>query len=95
MNRQPAARNPREFLEHMRAGRVLARGKQGSAAKWAHAAIALAARSLGPAEGAGPTARPDPHDGCRPGWLFRSSTGPLHGCDERRARGLVAILRNV
>ena len=31
----------------MRAGRVAAHGKQGSAAKWAHAAIALAARSLG------------------------------------------------
>ena len=44
----------------MRAGRVLARGKQGSAAKWAHAAIALAARSLGPAEEEGSTARPDP-----------------------------------
>jgi glycosyltransferase involved in cell wall biosynthesis/predicted metal-dependent phosphoesterase TrpH len=56
----PAARTPQEFLEHMRAGRVLARGKQGSAAKWAHAAIALAARSLGPAEGEGSTARPDP-----------------------------------
>ncbi len=34
----------------MRAGRVYARGKQGSAAKWAHAAIAIAARSLGAAE---------------------------------------------
>jgi glycosyltransferase involved in cell wall biosynthesis/predicted metal-dependent phosphoesterase TrpH len=64
----PAASTPQEFLDHMRAGRVLARGKQGSAAKWAHAAIALAARSLGPAaEGldrpAGnhyPPARPDP-----------------------------------
>jgi glycosyltransferase involved in cell wall biosynthesis/predicted metal-dependent phosphoesterase TrpH len=48
----PAAATPAEFLEHMRAGRVRARGAQGSAAKWAHAAIALAARSLGtgPAE---------------------------------------------
>jgi glycosyltransferase involved in cell wall biosynthesis/predicted metal-dependent phosphoesterase TrpH len=43
----PAAVTPAEFLEHMRAGRVQAKGKQGSAAKWAHAAIALAARSLG------------------------------------------------
>jgi glycosyltransferase involved in cell wall biosynthesis len=31
----------------VRAGRVSARGEQGSAAKWAHAAIALAARALG------------------------------------------------
>ncbi len=45
----PAAASPAEFLAHLRAGRVSAHGKQGSAAKWAHAAIALAARSLGPA----------------------------------------------
>ena len=54
----PAAGSPAEFLEHVRAGRVRARGAQGSAAKWAHAAIALAARSL-PAQTAG-DARPDP-----------------------------------
>jgi glycosyltransferase involved in cell wall biosynthesis/predicted metal-dependent phosphoesterase TrpH len=56
----PAAGTPAEFLEHMRAGRVRARGKQGSAAKWAHAAIALAARSLGSVEGQEESARPDP-----------------------------------
>jgi glycosyltransferase involved in cell wall biosynthesis/predicted metal-dependent phosphoesterase TrpH len=44
----PAAATPQEFLAHMRAGRVRARGAQGSAAKWAHAAIVLAARSLQP-----------------------------------------------
>jgi glycosyltransferase involved in cell wall biosynthesis/predicted metal-dependent phosphoesterase TrpH len=43
----PPAASPAEFLAHLRAGEVLARGKQGSAAKWAHAAIALAARTLG------------------------------------------------
>jgi glycosyltransferase involved in cell wall biosynthesis/predicted metal-dependent phosphoesterase TrpH len=43
----PDASTPGGFLAHMRAGRVAAHGKQGSAAKWAHAAIALAARSLG------------------------------------------------
>ena len=43
----PPAGTPQEFLAHMRSGRVSARGKQGSAAKWAHSAIALAARSLG------------------------------------------------
>ncbi|HKH79366.1 MAG TPA: glycosyltransferase, partial [Solirubrobacteraceae bacterium] len=56
----PSASTPAEFLEHMRAGRVTARGKQGSAAKWAHAAIALAARSLGAAQTDEPPARPDP-----------------------------------
>jgi glycosyltransferase involved in cell wall biosynthesis len=45
----------------MRAGEAVARGKQGSAAKWAHAAIALAIRALG-VEGAGGGGRgaPDP-----------------------------------
>ncbi|MGA7705079.1 MAG: glycosyltransferase, partial [Solirubrobacteraceae bacterium] len=56
----PAASTPEEFLAHMRAGRVSAKGKQGSAAKWAHAAIALAARSLGHEERDGDPARPDP-----------------------------------
>ncbi len=43
----PAARTPERFLEHVRRGEVVAGGAQGSAAKWAHAAIALAARALG------------------------------------------------
>jgi glycosyltransferase involved in cell wall biosynthesis/predicted metal-dependent phosphoesterase TrpH len=55
----PAANTPYEFLEHVRAGSALARGEHGSAAKWAHAAIAIAARSVGhepgPAPGAGTT----------------------------------------
>jgi glycosyltransferase involved in cell wall biosynthesis/predicted metal-dependent phosphoesterase TrpH len=41
------ASTPTEFLACVRAGEVSAQGKQGSAAKWAHTAIALAARSLG------------------------------------------------
>ena len=44
--RTPSAADPAAFLEHVRAGRATAEGKQGSAAKWAHAAIALATRSL-------------------------------------------------
>jgi glycosyltransferase involved in cell wall biosynthesis/predicted metal-dependent phosphoesterase TrpH len=56
----PDAATPAEFLEHMRAGRVAAHGKQGSAAKWAHAAIALAARSLGHGEGEDALATPNP-----------------------------------
>jgi glycosyltransferase involved in cell wall biosynthesis/predicted metal-dependent phosphoesterase TrpH len=55
----PAAATPQEFLAHMRAGRVRARGAQGSAAKWAHAAIVLAARSLEPEE---PQAREERQD---------------------------------
>jgi glycosyltransferase involved in cell wall biosynthesis/predicted metal-dependent phosphoesterase TrpH len=62
----PTAATPQEFLAHMRAGRVRARGAQGSAAKWAHAAIVLAARSLEPDPDPSPTrsrppaSRPDP-----------------------------------
>ncbi|HEY5192723.1 MAG TPA: glycosyltransferase [Solirubrobacteraceae bacterium] len=56
----PSAVTPQEFLEHMRTGRVTARGKQGSAAKWAHAAIALAARSLGHGESEQVLTTPDP-----------------------------------
>jgi glycosyltransferase involved in cell wall biosynthesis/predicted metal-dependent phosphoesterase TrpH len=54
----PPARTPHEFLAHVRRGEVIARGAQGSAAKWAHAAIALAARSLG--RGGEQAGRPDP-----------------------------------
>ncbi len=43
----PRSGGPREFLDHVRAGRAEAHGVQGSAAKWAHAAMALAIRSLG------------------------------------------------
>jgi glycosyltransferase involved in cell wall biosynthesis/predicted metal-dependent phosphoesterase TrpH len=47
----PAASSPTEFLAHVQAGRARAAGAQGSAAKWAHSAIVLAARSLAPRRG--------------------------------------------
>ena len=53
----PRAQTPQEFLAHVRAGRVAAHGDQGSAAKWTHAAIALAIRSFVSESGTG---RPDP-----------------------------------
>ena len=56
----PPARTPQEFLAHVRAGRVAAGGAQGSAAKWAHAAIALAARALGRGEHDTPPQSLDP-----------------------------------
>ena len=56
--RTPAAASPADFLAHVRAGRAEAEGKQGSAAKWTHAAIALATRSL-MSEGAVPAPSPD------------------------------------
>jgi glycosyltransferase involved in cell wall biosynthesis/predicted metal-dependent phosphoesterase TrpH len=53
----PSAATPAEFLTHVRAGRAGAHGAQGSAAKWTHAAMALAVRALGRGEG---VARPEP-----------------------------------
>jgi len=50
---------PAEFLAQIRAGHAVAGGEQGSAAKWAHAAMGLATRALGPAApgAAGPAPR--------------------------------------
>jgi glycosyltransferase involved in cell wall biosynthesis/predicted metal-dependent phosphoesterase TrpH len=42
----PAAKTPEEFLRHLRRGDAEAGGEQGSAAKWTHAAMALATRAL-------------------------------------------------
>jgi len=53
----PPASTPEDFLAHIRSGRAAAHGAQGSAAKWTHAAIALAIRSFGSSDGAG---RPNP-----------------------------------
>jgi glycosyltransferase involved in cell wall biosynthesis/predicted metal-dependent phosphoesterase TrpH len=54
----PPASTPEEFLRRLRRGDATARGAQGSAAKWAHAAMALAVRALGRGEG---SEAPDPH----------------------------------
>jgi len=53
----PKADSTAEFLAHIRVGDATSHGDQGSAAKWTHAAMALAVRSLGDGEAAG---RPDP-----------------------------------
>ena len=42
----PAADTPEEFLRHLRNGDAEAGGEQGSAARWTHAAMALATRAL-------------------------------------------------
>ena len=53
----PAAATPEAYLAHLRAGRADDHGDQGSAAKWAHAAMALTVRALGRGDGDAP---PDP-----------------------------------
>jgi glycosyltransferase involved in cell wall biosynthesis/predicted metal-dependent phosphoesterase TrpH len=47
----PPAATWGDALAHLRAGRAVARGAQGSAAKWAHGAMALAVRALGRGDG--------------------------------------------
>jgi glycosyltransferase involved in cell wall biosynthesis/predicted metal-dependent phosphoesterase TrpH len=54
----PPASTPEAFLRRLYRGEAVARGDQGSAAKWAHAAMALAVRALAPS--ADPCAGPDP-----------------------------------
>ncbi|HEU4706865.1 MAG TPA: glycosyltransferase [Solirubrobacterales bacterium] len=49
----PAAATPEEFLGWLRRGEAEACGEQGSAAKWAHAAMALATRALAAGDGQG------------------------------------------
>ena len=55
----PPASTPEQFLRRLRRGEAAARGDQGSADKWAHAAMALAVRALGRGddEGDGPDPR--------------------------------------
>jgi glycosyltransferase involved in cell wall biosynthesis len=75
----PAAATPAEFLEHMRAGRVAPKGKQGSAAKWAHAAIALAARSLWSDKSEQTPSAPDPRRVLRMAQRLLSEGDVRHG----------------
>jgi glycosyltransferase involved in cell wall biosynthesis/predicted metal-dependent phosphoesterase TrpH len=56
----PAAATPEEFLAHMCNGDAEARGEQGSAAKWTHAAMALATRALDDAGIEASGTAPDP-----------------------------------
>jgi glycosyltransferase involved in cell wall biosynthesis/predicted metal-dependent phosphoesterase TrpH len=56
----PAASTPEEFLAHLRDGEAAAGGEQGSAAKWAHAAMALATRALALEETGAGEAAPNP-----------------------------------
>jgi glycosyltransferase involved in cell wall biosynthesis/predicted metal-dependent phosphoesterase TrpH len=56
----PAASTPEEFLSRMRGGEATAGGEQGSAAKWAHAAMALATRALALDVAPSEPAAPDP-----------------------------------
>jgi glycosyltransferase involved in cell wall biosynthesis/predicted metal-dependent phosphoesterase TrpH len=53
----PHANSPEEFLAHIRGGQATARGDMGGAAKWTHAAMALAHRAIGCGAG---DARPNP-----------------------------------
>src|SRR5262245_7469557 len=92
----PPASTPEEFLWHVRAGSARASGEQGSAAKWAHSALALAERSLGDGTSA-PEVSPDVifriaehvvSDGGARGGELAGDLGPEH------ARALLGSWRN-
>src|SRR6201995_981248 len=85
----PRAATPQEFLAHVHAGRAEAHGAQGSAAKWTHAAMALAIRSLAPPQD---TASPNPEAGLkivervmREGDVRRGGAGSDLGPEDARA----------
>jgi len=85
----PKAATPGEFLAHVRAGRAEAHGAQGSAAKWTHAAMSLAIRSLAPSSD---TAQPNPaavlqivERVMREGDVRRGGDGADLGPDDARA----------
>ena len=85
----PGAATPREFLAHVRAGHAEAHGSQGSAAKWTHAAMSLAIRSLAPSQDTG---RPNPaavlqivERVMREGDVRRGRAGTDLGPDDARA----------
>ncbi|MFA4927845.1 MAG: glycosyltransferase [Patulibacter sp.] len=77
----PLAYTPAEFLAHIRAGRAVARGSQGSAERWAHAAIGLALRALGTDDGDGSTR---PSAGPRPEAVATILSRFLRDADARR-----------
>jgi glycosyltransferase involved in cell wall biosynthesis/predicted metal-dependent phosphoesterase TrpH len=56
----PAATDWRRFLDHLVLGNATARGEQGSAAKWTHAAMGLATRALGRGDNAQGGRGPNP-----------------------------------
>jgi glycosyltransferase involved in cell wall biosynthesis/predicted metal-dependent phosphoesterase TrpH len=74
----PAAATPEEFLRQMRAGHAEAGGEQGSAAKWAHAAMALATRALVLEDAAAPSDSNGPSSGATYGPVgSKSRTGTV------------------
>jgi glycosyltransferase involved in cell wall biosynthesis/predicted metal-dependent phosphoesterase TrpH len=85
----PRTTTPAEFLARVRAGDAEAHGAQGSAAKWTHAAMSLAIRSLAPSEAA---TRPNPEAVLqivervlREGDVRRGGAGTDLGPDDARA----------
>jgi glycosyltransferase involved in cell wall biosynthesis/predicted metal-dependent phosphoesterase TrpH len=81
----PPAATPEEFLRHVREGRAEAHGEQGSAAKWAHTAMALATRALllrdavSNGNGTGEVAHVDPGAALKMAERVMSEGGVRHG----------------
>ena len=77
------AETPAELLAHIRAGRVRPHGKQGTAAKWAHSALVLAARALGGGGGANYASAPGAPD---PGAVLELAERIMLEGDARQGR---------
>ncbi len=77
----PLAYTAEEFLAHVREGRATARGSQGSAERWAHAAIGLGLRALGTDDDR-PSGRPPA--GPRPEAIATMLSRFLRDADARR-----------
>jgi Glycosyltransferase len=87
----PPAATPEEFLRHIREGRAEARGEQGSAAKWAHSAMALGTRALLLKD-----SDPPLHNGPRiPRAGSAHTTAPLSEAGEMRADAVLKIAERV
>ncbi|MDX6618809.1 MAG: hypothetical protein QOK36_1195, partial [Gaiellales bacterium] len=73
----------RTFLDHVVLGQARARGEQGSAAKWTHAAMGLATRALGHGHGPGDGAGGGGGAGPDPKQVFRMVQRLMHEGDAR------------
>ena len=96
----PRADDAEAFLANVRTGLATARGEQGSAARWTHAAMALTIRALGRGDDSGPA--PDPmavlrmvervvSEGDRRGGV--AGARPRPGGRTRAAAGVAALRR--
>src|ERR1700743_159943 len=88
----PADETREELLAHRREGHAEARGEQGAAAKWTHAAMALATRALGEADAtAGSGSAPAPDVAPDPAAVMKMAERVIREGSEREGKVAVDI----